>query len=425
VQPLHATNSKTDSFGDDGAFGKLTQEVKREIREGQFLTIESTLNKILHQHDIDQNKLRTIRDSTDWQKLFLALGLVADPKKSKPNEWWCLSPFTDEKTASFHISEKGWYCWSSKKGGGPLEAIQKILAVRGTRLNIYQCGAWAIHNKVSYLGEAPKNEDISNSPAKFVERSEEPQFNTPLPDDQDLSPYLGLTHHEFTKRGISKETCKYLDCGYLAENKSRTHQLRNRIIFQVWGVKPDEDYLETVLLGQTGRATSTQDTEKYGKWRNLEGFKKSLELYNINNLLTSPQAVHQAKHEGKVWIVEGCFDVAKMIEAGIKNVVATFGSDLSSRQVDRFKLISEQLGIKKFSVWYDRDQSGETGKTRAIDLLKQQGFEVEGFNWDIQIMVGDELQPIPDKIGDVCELSVDGITWLAKFGASPKIAQDL
>ena len=117
--------------------------------------------------------------------------------------------------------------------------------------------------------------------------------------------------------------------------------------------------------------------------------------------------------------------MAKMIEAGIKNVVATFGSDLSSRQVDRFKLISEQLGIKKFSVWYDRDQSGETGKTRAIDLLKQQGFEVEGFNWDIQIMVGDELQPIPDKIGDVCELSVDGITWLAKFGASPKIAQDL
>lgn len=389
------------------------------------MTIEKTLNKILHQHDIDQTKLRTIRENTNWEKLFLALGLVADPKKSKPNDWWCLSPFVDEKTASFHMNSKGWYCQSTKKGGGPLEAIQKILATRGTRLNIYQCGAWAIHNGVSYLGEAPKNEDIGKSPAKFVERSEPIGVNAPLGEEQDLSPYLGLTHNEFTKRGISKETCIYLGCGYLAGSRSRTHQLRNRIIFQVRGVEPDGDELKTPLLGQTGRATSLQDAESYGKWRNLEGFKKSLEVYNIDKLLTDPGAIHQAKQDGKVWIVEGCFDVAKMIEAGIKNVVSTLGSDLSDPQADRLQMISDQLGIKKFGVWYDRDQAGESGKVKAIELLRDRGFEVDGFNWDIQHLIGEELKQIPVEIDDVCKLSTDGIVWLAKFGASPKIAPNL
>ena len=67
---------------------------------------------------LDNDKLHEIRNNTDWRKLFLELGLERDDKKSKSDDWWARSPFSKEKEASFHINEKGFYCFSSKEKGG-------------------------------------------------------------------------------------------------------------------------------------------------------------------------------------------------------------------------------------------------------------------------------------------------------------------
>ena len=127
-----------------------------------------------------------------------------------------------------------------------------------------------------------------------------------------------------------------------------------------------------MVLTHIGRATTKNQEEEGGKWRHYAGFHKSLELYNFDKLFTDSLAIKQAKKTGHVIIVEGCFDVAKLVEAGIFNVVASFGAGLGVDQIPRVQMITKHLGVDRFLVWYDRDQNlaGAKGQSEALKLLK-------------------------------------------------------
>jgi len=357
---------------------------------------------------ITNKMLSEIRRNADWQALFNTLGLERDPKKSKPDDWWCCSPLSDEKTSSFHINANGWHCFSTNQGGGVVELVQAVMKARGQSLNCYEAGRWLLDQGVSCLG------DSEAAPRPMKQREDKAQSELFASDEGkknqairfNLIPYLSQQgeHLEFVRRGILKATCDYLGCGYLAKGRGA---MEGRIVFQVRGVERAADGgFKPVVLSHIGRATTEEQAEQAGKWYHYPGFTKTLELYNLDKLLLDERAAEQAKQSECVFLVEGCFDVAKLVEAGICNVVATFGAHLNEGQMPRVRLIAETLGVDRFLVWYDRDKAGIEGQAAALALLKASGVQGVGFDWGVR------LSSLPLPVKDACDFSVDQLRGL-------------
>lgn len=375
---------------------------------------------------INRDTLNEIRASADWQKTFAALGLTRDARQSRPDDWWAKSPFNpDEKTASFHMNAdpRGggrWYCHSTGQGGGLLDLVQ---AIHGG--NIFEAGRWLVENGCCPLprvyteggtttaGAEPKTTETPSGEEKKkgAEAAESPP-NKPI--RQSLVPLLTEpgTHPGFVERGISEATCRYLGCGYLPDTHKSS--LSGRIVFQVRGVDDIEAVSPTsTILSHIGRATTQKQIDEVGKWTYYKGFRKSLELYNLDQLRLDPEALAQVKSTGRIVLVEGCFDVAKCVEAGVKNVVASFGTSVSQAQIDKLHLLKEVLGAKEILVWFDRDKAGTEMQELLVDALQADRLPARGFDWERKFRSDQRGKvSISGDIQDPCDLSMNQIQWL-------------
>jgi 5S rRNA maturation endonuclease (ribonuclease M5) len=304
-------------------------------------------------------------------------------------------------------------------------------------MNCYEAGKWLLENRLSRVTTGSKassvlrekekgstgnteerrgaGEDTEQDPQDVVKPREEDetQKRENVPIRQTLLPSLDMGHPEFKKRGISQGTCAYLGCGYLSENSKSP--LSGRLVFQVRGVQEDEEQsLHPAVLTHMGRATTKDQEDQGGKWWIYGGFHKTLELYNIDKVILDKEAVRQARETGHVIVTEGCFDVAKLVEAGVRNAVATFGVHLAEDQVKRLKQIAEKAGVREFLFWYDRDKAGNEGQEKALEILKgEEEITTKAFDWEMSFsspIRGDVK--IPENIGDVCEFSVEQLRWL-------------
>ncbi len=87
-----------------------------------------------------------------------------------------------------------------------------------------------------------------------------------------------------------------------------------------------------MILSHMGRATTPEQAAQKGKWWVYGGFRKSQELYHLDDLLLDPEAIAQAQETRRILLVEGCFDVAKLRAAGIKNVGQVWGRSSPSNR---------------------------------------------------------------------------------------------
>jgi hypothetical protein len=369
---------------------------------------------------LGNDALSKIRRTANWQKLFQVLNLEKDEKKSKTNDWWAKSPFTNgERTASFHLSDKGFYCFSSNESGGVIELVQKVFRYRtGHVLNCFEAGQWLIDQGISPLPSSQITTSSTKTKPECGEEKRRSKRTENLPIRQSLLPALTFNHPEFDRRGLTAATANYLGFGYLPPKKSR-NRLAGRIVFQVRGIRDDgKNDIKPVILTHMGRATSANQEENEGKWLHYAGFLKSLELYNLDNVLLDRKVAVWAKQTGRILVVEGCWDVAKLVESGVcPNVVGLFGSHLTESQIQRFQLISKHLGIRKFRLLLDRDRAGKTGQSKAIATLQKAGFEADGFDWEQSLPSSARGSvTIPKTIKDVCDFRVDQIRWLRTQG---------
>ena len=359
-----------------------------------------------------------IKQNVDWKTVFTALGFER-AAKSTPDDWWAKSPFKTEETPSFHIDDTGcYYCFATGQGGDMLDLVQKVKGFK----NVWEAAEWM--NELSGTVQPSPAEDLAQKTVAKRHLATAPKKKTKGPNKpirQTLLPLLTElgTHDQFASRGISAETCEKLGCGYLdpaSLTKSNTN-LAGRIVFQIRGVDRDQPDKATIL-SHIGRATTQAQIEESGKWTFYKGFQKSLELYQQDNMLLSETAQQQTCDVGHTIIVEGCFDAAKLMEAGIENVVATFGAKLSAEQTtDRLAWIAEITGVDRFLVWYDRDEAGAKGQKAALKTLLENDLEGEGFRWDRKFASAsrDEIR-LPKELGDVCQFSVDHLKWLRGQG---------
>ncbi len=335
---------------------------------------------------ITPEKLTDIRKNVNVLALVEALGLRVAREKSS-GEIWLHSPFSPDNTASMHIQLDGrWYCHSTQQGGGPIE-LYKLIRGRD---------CYAAGREMLELGLCKASIETPNPP---ITHKSSIEAKEPLPEQPSLVPYLE-PHEEYARRGLSDRTRLELGFGYLPP--SHKAKLAGRHVFQI------KDQAGRVV-SHIGRAVDQRQAESEGKWRVYGGFSKSCFLYG-HHLLDEAEVKAAVSKHGLI-LVEGCFDAAKLHEAGIPSV-ATFGANLSQAQARKLVDRHQTLNLPRVVIWFDRDAAGFEATERAVAVLKQAGVPAHPFDW--QKAAQDSL--VPPEANDACDLSVSDLRRLRDRG---------
>jgi len=361
-----------------------------------------------------REQLRHVWRNANWHRVIEVFGLEVDTfRRCKPDETWIKSPFTDERTASLHLSltENTFKDFSSGKGAhvGVLNFCQELLSMQGQNMNCYEVAEWMVENEISTT-------DVHR------QRNYNGKYSTqkPVKNDGisvDLRKWLQADHPVLRQREVSSATCHYLGCGFLPEKSGRTavSPLNGRVVFQIRGIEKIDSKLKSIILTHTGRALSQEHEALDGKYWSFP-FHKSLEIFNQDRLILDTSVHQQIKQYGLI-LVEGFFDVAALIGAGCLNVGALMGAQITQPQIDRIKFIDSIVKVPKIMMFLDRDAAGISGTQKSIALLQKNGFEVEQFDW-AQLFDRTDGMPakIPLSIQDAGDMSLKQLRWLRQQG---------
>jgi transposase/5S rRNA maturation endonuclease (ribonuclease M5) len=355
-------------------------------------------------HGVSRQDLREVWQQADWRKVIEVFQLNVDrQRRSRDDEIWLRSPFTQEQRASMHVSLSAnvYKDFSSGKGGGIIQFCREMLHLQGRATSMFETAQWMVAR------------GISTGVPQSLPAGPKPEAGPGIPSDNhaievDLRRYLRGDHPELIRRGISSGTCRYLGCGFLPPrtNGGSSSPLHSRLVFQIRGIKENGQGLEAVILSHTGRALAPEQENADGKYWSYP-FRKGLEIYNQDHLLLDPEAGRQLRTFGLI-LVEGFFDVAKLVESGCRNVAALMGAHISVEQVHRLTWIRSQVDFPRIVLFLDRDEAGRNGARQASAPLLHHGFEVSAFDWD--------LNQIPAGIKDPADLSVEQLQQLRMHG---------
>jgi DNA primase len=208
---------------------------------------------------------------------------------------------------------------------------------------------------------------------KAVVAPEKNTPNTPLKFRLDK---LERNHPYLAERGLSLETIVDFGIGFCGKG-----MMADRIAIPIHNPEGN-------VVAYAGRfpGEPSEDTPKY---KLPPGFRKSLELFNID------RAIKQPADEPLV-IVEGFFDAMRLHQHGCRKVVALMGSTMSAAQEE---LIGKHTNRdSRIIILLDEDEAGQVGRDDiAVRLAKFCFVTVHPF---------DKPGTQPDQLSaeDVCSL---------------------
>lgn len=326
---------------------------------------------------ISRQPLREVWQHADWRKVIEVFQLNIDQQRSRrDDEIWLRSPFTHEQRASMHVSLSAnvYKDFSSGNGGGIIQFCREMLRQQGCEISMFETAEWMVAQGI--CTEMPQIQ--AAEPVNW--QTDAITANRAI--EVDLRRYLQHDHPEMNHRGVTAATCSYLGCGYLPPkmNGGSTSPLQARLVFQIRGVEENGRGLQPIILTHAGRALMPEQENTDGKYWSYP-FRKGLEIYNQDKLLLDEEARRQMGAFGLV-LVEGFFDVAKLVEAGCRNVGALMGSHISAEQIERLAWIRSRISFPRIVLFLDRDEAGRRGTGHAFDRLRQHNFEVCLFDWE-------------------------------------------
>ncbi|MCH2224373.1 MAG: DNA primase [Crocinitomicaceae bacterium] len=299
-----------------------------------------------------------------------------------------LSPFTDEKTASFIVSpgKQIFKCFSTSKGGTVVtfimekehfsypEALRWLanrygitipedrpltpeeLAVISERESLHIINEFARDHFANNIKNTDEGKKIGMS--YFIERGFRPEIIEKF--------QLGYSINkgdDFTKAALEKGYKKeYLEkVGITKTKDDRSFDFfRGRVMFPIHSVSGR-------ILGFGGRTLITD--KKVAKYFNSP---ESM-IYNKSEIL---YGLHFSKGDiikyDQCFLCEGYTDVISMYQAGVQNVVASSGTSLTKEQIRLVKRYT-----KNITILYDGDAAGIKASFRGIDLILQEGMNVK------------------------------------------------
>jgi len=294
--------------------------------------------------------------------------------KKRGKEFIGLSPFKNEKSPSFTVSdEKEFYhCFSTGEHGNIFDFLMKT--------------------KLIGFGEAVKvlASEAGMQPYRFsnFDEKREKKFTTYKNIYKDYLNYFHTFLIEknsdtaldyLKKRNLSLHTIKEFKLGYVSwqnnfyEKLSRKYseedlaltglyykndktgkfvdRFNNRIIFPINNLSED-----TVALG--GRVIKESKFAKYINSPETEFYKKGRMVFNLE------KAKSMRTETNEVVIVEGYMDVVSLYSAGIKNVISNSGTALTENQIELvWKFFSDPI------ICLDGDKSGQAASLRIAERL--------------------------------------------------------
>ena len=289
-------------------------------------------------------------------------------------------PFHNEKTPSFVVSpERGiWHCFGCDKGG---DIFKFVMEKEGIDFKE------ALEILAQKAGVVLKNNG-SNKTKGINERI----LELNLKASQFFS-YI-LTEHELgkrpleylTKRGLTPETIKQFGLGYAPKNweavcgflrkrgftdeeliqsgiavpskKSCYDRFRGRIVFPLIDTRGR-------IIGFSGRVLDDSQP-KYINTPQTPVFDKGKFLLGLS---LSRDAIREKK---TAILVEGEMDMIMSYQSGIKNIVASKGTALTSDQINLIKKYTDTIAL-----CFDTDLAGDEASRRGIEMAEALGLNIK------------------------------------------------
>ena len=307
---------------------------------------------------IPETKIEEIQSASDV--VSVVSRYVALKKAGKNFKGLC--PFHKEKTPSFIVSPEKqiYHCFGCGKGGNVfnflmsvenisyIESIRRVASDLGITLPEYQpADHKAADTEYDYLYHANQiaKEYFNSSksdPAGHYLKSRKLKQETleRYGVGYAANKWDGLINfHKYNS--ISRDV--YLELG-LIQKKEETDRyfdrFRNRIMFPFYN-------LSGQIVGFGGRRLNENDQPKYLNSSESKIYKKGEILYGLY------QAIPAIREKKSVIIVEGYFDLLRLVDVGIQNVVASSGTALTENQARLLKRYTDQAIIS-----YDSDDAG-------------------------------------------------------------------
>ncbi len=331
---------------------------------------------------IDQATIDEIKNKTD------ILDLVSEYVKleKRGRNYIGLCPFHDEKTPSFTVSKDKQicHCFGCKKGGNVFQFTQEIKDITFVEA-VKELGE---HVNIQVdIGDTSKNAStqMASDDLKMIEMHEliKDYYHYALMktvEGEEALNYLqsrGFTDELIKEReiGFAPDSSHFCydflekkgydielayEAGLLSrneENFSYYDRFRNRIMFPLKNAQGR-------IVGYSGR-TYTNQEPKYLNSPETPIFQKRRLLYNLD------KARKSIRKNDELILLEGFMDVIKSDYAGLKQVVASMGTQISQEHMTYLQKLTYNI-----TLMFDGDFAGKEATLKTGQTLLQQGLNV-------------------------------------------------
>lgn len=299
--------------------------------------------------------------------------------KKAGRNWTGLCPFHNEKTPSFMVNrDKNIFkCFGCGAGGDGFSFLQKLTNKSFAEVIADLAAKYGI--KINYSNDAidARNQilELNKLTAKFYaenllktesgKKAKQYLNNRGISDETILQFNLGyapegwdnLIKNLKKQASVSNETLE--TAGLVTQSsKDKTRyydRFRDRVIIPI-----HNDRGQVIAFG--GRSLTEENVPKYLNSPETPVFHKGKNIYALY------QARESIKTEDCVILVEGYFDAISAHAHGVKNVVATLGTALTSYQL---RLLGKYTESKRLYMAFDADQAGIDATDRGIEVIKE------------------------------------------------------
>lgn len=298
-----------------------------------------------------------------------------------------LSPFSEERTPSFMVSpvKQIWKDFSTGKGGTVVSFLMEHEHFTYPEAIKYLAKKYNIEIEETVQSDAEKEAAGERESMYLVSEFANSYYQNIL-HKTDPGKAIGLSY--FKERGFTDETIKKFQLGYSTDDWSgftdaavkKGYQLKYLEKTGLTIVKEEKQFdrfkgrvmfpihsMSGRVLGFGGRILAKN--EKAAKYLNSpesDIYHKSKVLYGIY------YAKQTIAKEDNCFLVEGYTDVIQFYQIGVKNVVSSSGTALTS---DQIRLVNRLT--KNITVLFDGDAAGIRASLRGIDLILEQGMNVK------------------------------------------------
>ncbi len=319
------------------------------------------------------------------------IGRYCSLKRNGPSNFWACCPLPGhvEKTPSFCVNEPGqfYYCFGCHKTGDVIKFIQEeenltFFESVSKLADMYKIPMPQGDNFDEEESKRRKNEkdrayEILNKTARFYLNNLRSEAGS------EYYNYLikrGFTNNIITSFGLGasldfESLPNHLkNLGYTEQeilNAGVCSRGKNGKLYDFEAKRLIVPIINNVdkVIAFGGRSLEKNPT--FGKYKNTADtmvFNKKRVIYNINKL----HKLIKTETIDYVIMVEGYMDVIALTQAGIKNVVASMGTQLTLEQARLLKRYTNKVIVS-----YDGDFAGQEATIRSLNIFANEGFEVK------------------------------------------------